>query len=84
MPLLVEPSRYAEWLDPEVDDADRLRGLLVPAAPGRLTAYPVDKAVNNVRNDGPQLVDPLPLEGDPSDVVEMVDAARAVDEPRLF
>jgi putative SOS response-associated peptidase YedK len=84
MPLLVEPSRYAEWLDPAVDDADTLRGLLVPAAPGRLTAYPVDKAVNNVRNNGPQLVDPLPLEGDPSDVDDMADAARAVDEPRLF
>ena len=77
-------TRYAEWLDPAVDDADRLRGLLVPAAPGRLTAYPVDKAVNNVRNNGPQLVEPLPLEGDPSDVGEMADAARAVDEPRLF
>ena len=56
----------------------------MPAAPGRLTAYPVDKAVNNVRNNGPQLVDPLPLEGDPSDVDDMADAARAVDEPRLF
>ena len=41
MPLLVERDRYAEWLDPAVDDADQLRGLLVPAAPGRLTAYPV-------------------------------------------
>src|SRR6516162_7399047 len=36
MPLLVEPARYAEWLDPDVDDPDRLRSLLVPAAPGRL------------------------------------------------
>ena len=63
MPLLVERERYAEWLDPAVDDPDRLRGLLVPAAPGRLTAYPVATTVNNVRNDGPELVDPLPAEG---------------------
>ncbi len=69
MPLLVERSRYAEWLDPAVDDPDRLRGLLVPAAPGRLTAYPVDKAVNNVRNNAPELVEPLPLEGAPADAV---------------
>jgi putative SOS response-associated peptidase YedK len=62
MPLLVERQRYAEWLDPAVDDPDELRGLLVPAAPGRLTAYPVATTVNNVKNNGPELVDPLPAE----------------------
>ena len=60
MPLLVEKQRYAEWLDPAVDDPDELRGLLVPAAPGLLTAYPVATTVNNVKNNGPELVDPLP------------------------
>ncbi len=65
MPLLVERERYAEWLDPGLDDADRLRGLLVPAAPGRLTAYPVATTVSNVRNNGPELVEPLPAEGAP-------------------
>jgi putative SOS response-associated peptidase YedK len=66
MPLLVEPERYAEWLDPGVDDLDRLRRLLVPAAPGRLTAYPVATTVSNVKNDGPELVEPLPLDdGEP-------------------
>jgi len=59
MPLLVEKGRYDEWLDPSRDDAASLTGLLVPAAPGLLTAYPVSTEVNNVRNDGPQLVDPL-------------------------
>ncbi len=62
MPLLVEPDRYGAWLDPEVDDVDLLRGLLVPAAPGRLDAYPVSTAVNNVRNNGPQLLEPLSAE----------------------
>lgn len=62
MPLLVERSGYAGWLDPAADDTDALGALLVPAAPGRLTAYPVATDVNNVRNDGPHLVDPLPVE----------------------
>jgi putative SOS response-associated peptidase YedK len=66
MPLQVEKQRYAEWLDPAVDDPDELRGLLVPAAPGLLTAYPVATTVNNVKNNGPELVDPLPAEGEPS------------------
>ncbi len=70
-PLLVESQRYAEWLDPALDDADALNALLVPAAPGRLTAFPVSTEVNNVRNDGAHLVDPLPAEGDvPADAAE--------------
>ena len=64
MPLLVERERWADWLDPARDDADGLRELLVPAAPGRLEAYPVSTEVSNVRNNGPQLLDPLPLEPD--------------------
>ena len=59
MPLLVERARYAQWLDPEVDDPDLLRGLLVPAAPGRLDAYPVSTLVNNHRNNGPELLEPV-------------------------
>jgi putative SOS response-associated peptidase YedK len=64
MPLLVERADWATWLDPAVSSPD-VRSLLVPAAPGRLEAYPVSTAVSNVRNDGPHLVDPLPAEGEP-------------------
>ena len=59
MPMLVEPDRYAAWLDPTGSAVDDLRQLLVPAAPGRLEAYPVSTRVNNVRNNGPELLEPL-------------------------
>ncbi len=59
MPLLVDRERYAAWLDPTVSDPGTLGGLLVPAAPGRLEAYPVSTLVNNVKNNGPELVEPL-------------------------
>jgi putative SOS response-associated peptidase YedK len=62
MPLMVEPERWGAWLDPRTDK-DGVLDLLVPAAPGRLQAYPVSAAVGNVRNNGPELVTPLPLEG---------------------
>ena len=62
MPLLVERRRYAAWLDPSVSDRDSLLGLVVPAAPGRLEAYPVSTEVNNVRNNGPHLLDPIEAE----------------------
>jgi putative SOS response-associated peptidase YedK len=76
MPLLVEPEKYAAWLDPSLTDPDRLRGLLVPAAPGRLEAYPVSTAVNSVRNNGPELLDPLPVEED-----VLTEAGRGGDAP---
>ncbi|MBA3781895.1 MAG: SOS response-associated peptidase [Nocardioides sp.] len=59
MPLMVERDRWSDWLDPRV--AGRL-DLLVPAAPGGLEAFPVSTAVGNVKNNGPELVEPLPLE----------------------
>jgi putative SOS response-associated peptidase YedK len=66
MPMLVEPDRFGSWLDPTVTDPELLRSLLVPAAPGRLDAYPVSSAVNDVRNNGPGLVLPLPADPGPA------------------
>lgn len=62
MPMFVEKDRYAAWLDPTCDQAADLLSLLVPAAPGRLEAYPVSTQVNNVRNNGPELLDPIAVE----------------------
>jgi putative SOS response-associated peptidase YedK len=59
MPLMVERERWHEWLDPTTPGDT---SLLVPAAPGRLEAYAVPTLVSNVRNNGPELVEPLPLE----------------------
>ena len=70
MPMLVEPERYGAWLDPSRNDPEELKALLVPAAPGRLEAYPVSVKVNNVRNNGAELVDPLPVEDVPEDVLD--------------
>ena len=80
MPLLVEKSRYDEWLDPSVDDGESppdRRALLVPAMPGALTAYPVSTDVNNVRNDAPHLVTPIPAE-------ESSPGAAVTDQAELF
>ncbi len=65
-PLLLEPDAWEAWLDPARTDPAEVRDLLVPAAPGRLEAYPVSTQVNNVRSNGPQLVDPLPPQEEPS------------------
>ena len=67
MPLMLPPERYEQWLDPRVNDKDDLLALLEPAAPGRLEAFPVATLVSNVKNNGPELVDPLPLDNLPAD-----------------
>lgn len=62
MPLAVGRDAWSDWLDPRTPGSPDLLDLLEPALPGRLSAYPVSRAVSNVRNDGPHLVDPLPVE----------------------
>lgn len=66
MPMLVEPSAYDRWLDASVTAIDEVADVLIPASPGRLTAYPVSKAVNNHRNNGRELVEAVALEGEPA------------------
>jgi putative SOS response-associated peptidase YedK len=58
MPMIVERDRWDAWLDPELNDPDQVRELLVPAMAGTMDAFPVSKAVNNVRNNGPELIKP--------------------------
>jgi putative SOS response-associated peptidase YedK len=60
MPLVLPPDRWDAWLDPAVTEPDDVRALLAPVAPGRFLATPVTPRVNNVRNNGPELVEPAP------------------------
>jgi len=64
MPMTVARADWVTWLDPG-QGADVVSPLLVPAAHARLDAYPVSTLVNSVRNNGPELIAPLP----PEDVV---------------
>lgn len=58
MPLMVPRERWADWLSPDTREP---LDLLVPAMPGQLEAYPVSKAVGNVGNNDPSLVEPVEL-----------------------
>lgn len=62
MPLTLDREAYDAWLDPRITDPAEVRQLLIPAAPGKLDAYPVSTRVNNVRNNGPDLIEPIPAE----------------------
>ncbi len=61
-PMMLAGDEIDAWLDPTPMSVDERLGLLVPAVPGRLDAWPVSTEVNNHRNNGPQLIEPLPAE----------------------
>jgi putative SOS response-associated peptidase YedK len=62
MPMVIEPARWADWLDPTATSAEAMHGLMTPAASVHLTTYPVSTEVNSVRHNGPGLIEPM--EGD--------------------
>jgi putative SOS response-associated peptidase YedK len=59
MPVILPEARWAPWLDRTNDDLDSLTAMLVPLPDGLLTATPVATLVNNVRNNGPELLAPV-------------------------
>lgn len=59
MPVQVAPQDWGDWLDPRLSDAAAAMELVHVPQPGEMAAYAVSTLVSNVRNDGPQLVEPL-------------------------
>jgi putative SOS response-associated peptidase YedK len=59
MPMVIDRASWGEWLDPANRDVSDLRSLLAPAVVSGLTTYPVSTAVNSVRNNGPELIEPF-------------------------
>jgi putative SOS response-associated peptidase YedK len=60
-PLVLERDDWSAWLDPATDP-DEVAALLAFEQPGRFDAYPISSEVNNTRNNGPDLLSPLPRE----------------------
>ena len=63
-PVVVDEADWAAWLDPEQRNPEVLAGLLARLGPlpaATTSAWPVSLEVNSVRNNGPQLRQPLPL-----------------------
>jgi putative SOS response-associated peptidase YedK len=58
MPVILPQTAWEAWLDPQNQDLESLSGLLLPAADSLLTVRAVSTDVNNVRNKGPELIEP--------------------------
>jgi putative SOS response-associated peptidase YedK len=62
MPMVIAPESWEDWLDPGQTDISDLKALLAPAAVSGLATYPVSTLVNAVRNNGPELIEPVTLD----------------------
>jgi putative SOS response-associated peptidase YedK len=58
MPVIIEQTDWPLWLGEEDGD---VMALLRPLPAARLRIWPVERTVNNVRNDRPELLVPRNL-----------------------
>ena len=58
MPVILGPSEWPIWADPEIRDPGLLNDLLRPASDDLLTLTAVSPLVNNANNEGPALLEP--------------------------
>jgi putative SOS response-associated peptidase YedK len=59
MPVMLPDEAWDRWLDPTPADRGELLGLLEPNEDLDLEIYAVNRFVNDVRRDGPELIEPL-------------------------
>jgi putative SOS response-associated peptidase YedK len=62
MPVILPESVWDTWLDAENHDVQSLGQLLVPAPSEELERWPVTTLVNKPANNGPELLEPPPVD----------------------
>lgn len=62
MPVILGRKDYDLWLDPDVQQPDKLRPLLRPFPSEPMTCYAVNLRVNNPQYDDPLCLEPLPFD----------------------
>jgi len=68
MPLVLPDEVIDAWLDPTINDPDDVRSVVASAHSPTLSVHAVGAAVNNARNDGPDLIATVhPTSGDVDD-----------------
>lgn len=59
MPVILDRTNFDLWLDPQVEDRDRLQPLLVPYDGSVMETVPVSRVVNSPAYDQPDCIAPL-------------------------
>ena len=56
MPVILAPEAYDAWMDRSLTNPEPLKALLKPYPSERMMAYPVSTAVNDPKNEQPELI----------------------------
>ena len=59
MPVILDEADWPKWLGEAPATEEELLTLLKPCSDEALKIWPVDRAVGNVRNKGPELIAPM-------------------------
>jgi len=59
MPVILDPSHYKAWLDPEPQKPEAVLPFLKPFPANLMSAFPVSTQVNKPANDSPELIAPV-------------------------
>jgi putative SOS response-associated peptidase YedK len=59
MPVILDPKDFDLWLDPSIENRERLEPLLAPFDPEQMETFPVSRAVNSPANDVAECIAPL-------------------------
>jgi len=59
MPVILKKEYEELWLDPKVNDIDKLLSLLIPYPPEMMEAYRVSSLVNSPKEDSPECIKPV-------------------------
>jgi putative SOS response-associated peptidase YedK len=62
MPVVLPEQLWSDWLTADADEAPHLLEAVGALGAPRPTATPISRRVNDVRNDGPELLEPVPVE----------------------
>jgi putative SOS response-associated peptidase YedK len=59
MPVIVDRDDYALWINPELEDPDRLAAVIDRNLGAALDFFPVSTYVNDVRRDDPRCLEAI-------------------------
>lgn len=60
MPMFLPRDRWDTWMDPDLQDVEKVRGLFDNFQPDQgLRFWPVSDLVNSIKNNGPELIAPI-------------------------
>ncbi len=77
MPVLLEPHLFEAWLDPGLRERDLIEPMLCALPQEKMNAFEISSYVGNVKNQGPQCIEPQEAIAAPVSPAPQVNSSQA-------